>query len=346
MAHDIELTDGKANIAFAGATPWHRLGQQLDSAFDAETALREANLDWEVEVAPLYYQQPVEPGHPDYIITDPNSLVASTKGQIVRRGDTGDELGVVGMKYSPLQNREAFGFFDGLFGKDACRYETAGFTGKGERIWLLANMKDQDPIEILPEDTLKQYLLLTNSHDGTYSAMGAFTPIRVVCNNTLTAAVGGMLKDSSTVRVKHVGQVADRLQFAGQILAQAGVFYDEVKHLFQGFAKKQLNGEQTRSYINHALYADNAESKRRDKVIDSVEGLMHTGLGSDIKGVRGTVWGAYNAVTEHVDHVKEYRDPSKRLEASQFGTGLDIKRRALTEGASLVGYGEAAVALN
>jgi len=335
MSHEIELTDGRANIAYAGDTPWHQLGQPLDAAFDAETALKEANLDWEVEVAPLYY------GDPERLVGGAgDGLIESTKGQIVRRADTGDELGVVGMKYSPLQNREAFGFFDGLFGKDACRYETAGFTGKGERIWLLANMKDQDPVEIIPGDTIKQYLLLTNSHDGTYSAMGAFTPIRVVCNNTLTAAVGSMLKDSSTVRVKHVGQVADRLKFAGAILAQAGVFYDEVKNLFQGFAKKQLNGVETRTYINHALYADNAESKRRDKVIDSVEGLMHTGRGSDIKGVRGTVWGAYNAVTEHVDHVKEYRNASKRLEASQFGTGLDIKRRALTEGASLVGYGK------
>jgi len=339
MAHGIETTDGRANIAYAGGTPWHQLGQKLDAAFDAETALKEANLDWEVEVAPLYYETLEnldESGSRQYI-----KHVKSTKGQIVRRGDTGVELGVVGPKYSPLQNKEAFGFFDGLFGKDTCRYETAGFTGKGERIWLLANMADQDPVEILPDDVVQKYLLLTNSHDGTYSAMASFTPIRVVCNNTLTAAVGKMMKQTSTVRVKHVGDVADRMQFAGKILAQAGVFYDEVRDLFQAFARKQLNGEQTRTYIHRSLFDDNKETKARTDKVDEVEGLMHTGLGSDIKGVRGTVWGAYNAVTEYLDHHKVYRGgDAKRLEASQFGTGRHLKTKALNIGAELVSYGK------
>ena len=185
MSHMIENTDGRANIAYAGATPWHQLGQKLDAAFDADTALKEANLDWEVEVAPLYYRKPW-----DRMDIQGYDEVESTKSQIVRRADTGVELGAVGMKYSALQNRDAFGFFDGLFGKDACRYETAGFTGNGERIWLLANMADQDPIEILPDDVVQKYLLLTNSHDGSYAAMASFTPIRVVCNNTLTARGG------------------------------------------------------------------------------------------------------------------------------------------------------------
>jgi len=339
MSHMIETTNGKANIAYSGKTPWHNLGQKLDNAFDAETALREANLDWEVEVAPVYYEKLVnrdELGNHQFV-----KHIKVERGKVVLRKDTGDELGVVGPKYSPLQNKDSFSFFDGLFGKDTCRYETAGFTGKGERIWLLANMADQDPIEILPDDVVQQYLLLTNSHDGSYAAMASFTPIRVVCNNTLTAAVGDMMKKSSTVRVKHVGDVADRMQFAGKILAQAGVYYDEVKNLFQSFAKKQLNGEQTRNYIHTSLFDDNKETNSRTKKVDEVEGLMHTGRGSDINGVRGTVWGAYNAITEYVDHHKKYRGgDAKRLEASQFGTGRYLKNKALKHGAELVGFGK------
>ena len=336
MSHMIENTDGRANIAYAGDTPWHQLGQKLDAAFDADTALKEANLDWEVEVAPLYHKDPDAVG-----TVSEDAFAKSTKSQIVRRADTGVELGAVGMKYSALQNRDAFGFFDGLFGKDACRYETAGFTGNGERIWLLANMADQDPIEILPDDVIQKYLLLTNSHDGSYAAMASFTPIRVVCNNTLTAAVGKMMAGNSKVSVKHVGEVADRLKFAGKILAQAGVFYDEVRDLFQAFAKKQLNGTQTRQYIHRTLFDDDKESKSRAGKVEEIEGLMQTGRGADIKGVRGTVWGTYNALTEYVDHHKVYRGGEiKRLEASQFGTGRNLKAKALTIGAELVSYGK------
>ena len=336
MAHGIETTDGRANMAYTGRTPWHDLGQNIEEAFDAETALKEANLDWEVEVAPLYHKDPDAVG-----TVSEDAFAKSSKGKVVRRLDNGAELGVVGMKYSPLQNKDAFAFFDGVFGEGKARYETAGYLGKGERMWLLANMTNNDPIEILPGDEINKYLLLTNDFTGSYSVIGSFTPIRVVCNNTLTAAVRDIIKGGNTVRVKHIGDVADRLNFAGKVLAQAGVFYDEVKDLFQTFAKKQLNGEQTRTYIHRSLFDDNKETKSRTKKVDEVEGLMHTGRGSDIVGVRGTVWGAYNALTEYVDHHKVYRGgATKRLEASQFGTGRYLKKKALTIGAEMVSYGK------
>ena len=329
MAHGIETTDGKANMAFTGDTPWHQLGQRLTNAFDAKTALKEANLDWEVELAPLWYE------------VQDRGFIKSNRGKVVRRLDNGAELGVVGMKYSPLQNKDAFSFFDGVFGEGKARYETAGYLGQGERMWLLANMTDNDPIEILPGDEINKYLLLTNDFTGSYSVIGSFTPVRVVCNNTLTAAVKDIIKGGNTVRVKHVGDVANRLNFAGEVLSAAGVFYDEVKDLFQSFARKQLNGEQTRTYIHHSLFDDNKETKSRTKKVDMVEGLMHTGRGSDIAGVRGTVWGAYNAVTEYVDHHKEYRGgDAKKLEASQFGTGRYLKTKALKLGAEMVSYGK------
>lgn len=333
MAHGIELTNGRANMAYTGKTPWHELGQSIEQAFTAETALVEANLDWEVEVAPLYHKDP------DAYVSD--GMIESTKGKVVRRTDTGDELGVVGPSYSPLQNRDAFSFFDGVFGEGNARYETAGYLGKGERMWLLAKMSDNNPMEIIPGDVVDKYLLLTNDHTGSHAVLGSFTPIRVVCNNTLTAAVRDVIKGGNTVRVKHVGDVVDRLNFAGKVMAQAGVFYDEVKNLFQAFAKKQLNGEQTRTYIHRSLFDDNKETKSRTTKVDEVEGLMHTGRGSDISGVRGTVWGAYNAVTEYLDHHKEYRGgTAKRLEASQFGTGLHLKKKALAIGAEMVSYGK------
>ena len=103
MSHGIELTDGRANMAYTGRTPWHSLGQNIEGTFDAETALREANLDWEVEVAPLYYETLEnldESGSKQYI-----KHVKSDKGQIVRRVDTGDELGGLGLNTHPSKTR-------------------------------------------------------------------------------------------------------------------------------------------------------------------------------------------------------------------------------------------------
>ena len=334
MSHEIEMTNGRANIAFTGQSPWHKMGQKIENAFDAETALKEANLDWEVEVAPLYYRKSW-----DRMDIQGYDEVESTKGKIVRRIDTGDELGVVGMKYSPLQNREAFAFFDGLFGEGNARFETAGFIGKGEKIWLLAKMSDNNPIEILPDDEISKYMLLTNSFDMSYAVIGAFTGIRVVCANTLNAAISSI---ENCVRIKHVGNVSDRLLFAGKILKAAGVYYDEMKVVFQQFAGKQLNTEGTRNYIENVLFPkklkDNKRSKQRTTAVKAVEELVEGGRGSDIKGVRGTVWGTYNALVEYVDHVKEFRGGDiKRIAASQFGGGRDIKKRAYNIGCELVG---------
>ena len=267
MSHEIEMTNGRANIAFTGQSPWHKMGQKIENAFDAETALKEANLDWEVEVAPLYYRKSW-----DRMDIQGYDEVESTKGKIVRRIDTGDELGVVGMKYSPLQNREAFAFFDGLFGEGNARFETAGFIGKGEKIWLLAKMSDNNPIEILPDDEISKYMLLTNSFDMSYAVIGAFTGIRVVCANTLNAAISSI---ENCVRIKHVGNVSDRLLFAGKILKAAGVYYDEMKVVFQQFAGKQLNTEGTRNYIENVLFPkklkDNKRSKQRTTAVKAVE---------------------------------------------------------------------------
>jgi phage/plasmid-like protein (TIGR03299 family) len=341
MSANIEMTDGRANIAYTGQSPWHRMGQPIKNAFDAETALREANLDWEVEVKPLFFNSALDP---DVFIPE-----ESINRKVIRRCDTGDELGTVGPKYVPLQNKEAFTFFDGLFGKGKCRFDTAGYLGNGGRIWLLAKIEDNDPVEVLKGDVVNKYILLTNDHTGQFAVIATFTPIRVVCENTLTLAIADIVSGKATdsIRVKHIGNVPNRLEFAGRVLSQAGVFYDEVKHIFQAFAAKQLNGEKTRDYIYNTLYTPAMgfefpeQTKARDKVVNVVEELVETGRGHDIPGVRGTVWGAYNALTEYVDHVKPYRgeadNPRKRLEGSQFGTGWDIKRKALNEGVKLIG---------
>lgn len=308
MSHNIERRNGKDSIVYAGETPWHRLGQPVKQAFDAKTALEQGGLDFTVEKVGI--QTFDGAGIPNRFA--------------LRRTDTKDVLGIVTDFYQPLQNREAFGFFDGVFGKSKAQYEVAGVLGKGEKVWLLAKLPGD--FRIGKEDLVGKWLLLTNGHDTNEPVRAKFTPIRVVCQNTLSAALRGT---ESEIRVQHIGKVAQKLEIAGKLLKQAGIYFDEVQTVFAGFVRKQLKGPGVQDYITRVIAGPEAPKLEelspiaRKSIIRICE-LHDTGRGSDIKGVRGTLWGAYNAVTEYVDHEKT----TASLGYMATGRGAEIKQRA------------------
>jgi phage/plasmid-like protein (TIGR03299 family) len=330
MSHELDFSKGKAAIAYTGDTPWHSYGTRFKKGFTSAEALEAAGLDYDVELQEL---------------STPNVTCESHKAVV--RTDTQDVLGVVGNNYEPLQNKDAFRFFDALVkGKEAL-YETAGALKGGRQIWLLAKIEGQ--IDILKNDPINKYFLLTNRHDGLGSVTGRVTPIRVVCNNTLTAAMGKRV--SEEVRIVHRGNVADRLEFAGLLLAKVGAFYDELAEVYRKFAKVQMKDKQMRTYIAEALrpyggvkteqealevaklQEEEGMSVRLQTEVSNVMTLVENGRGTDIKGVRGTLWGTYNAITEYVDHHKTPRTGDEgRVQYIGFGTGKMVKDAALRIG--------------
>jgi phage/plasmid-like protein (TIGR03299 family) len=314
MAHNIEIRNGRASIAFAGETPWHKLGQKLEKSFDAETALREGGLDFTVEKVGLQ--------------TVDGTALVNRFG--LRRTDTKDVLGIVTDFYKPLQNREAFGFFDGVFGKGKARYEVAGVLGKGEKVWLLAKLPGE--FTVGREDLVGKWLLLTNGHDTCEPVRAKFTPIRVVCQNTLNAA---LRTTDNEVRVQHIGNVAGKLEIAGKLMKQAGVFFDELQTVFTGFLRFPMRGNAVRDYATAVISGPEVKYEELGKVtrghVEKIVELHETGRGSDIKSVRGSLWGAYNAVTEFVDHERTGEDLGFILQ----GRGMDIKQRAFKVGQEL-----------
>jgi phage/plasmid-like protein (TIGR03299 family) len=308
MAHNLEIRNGRASIAFAGETPWHKLGRKIDQAFDAETALREGGLDFTVEKVGIQC----------------NDGAAIPNKFALRRTDTRDVLGVVTDFYQPMQNREAFGFFDAIFGKGKARYEVAGVLGKGEKVWLLAKLPGD--FRVAGDDVVGKWLLLTNGHDTNEPVRALFTPIRVVCQNTLTAALG-CGKGENQVRVQHIGDVSGKLEIAGKLLKSAGIYFDEMQTVFQGFTRRQVTKKFLRQYAVDVVSDRGTKfedlSGIAQKAVSRIEELHETGRGHDLKGVRGTLWGAYNAVTEFADHEKE--------RAAGFlidGRGAQLKQRA------------------
>lgn len=316
MAHNLEIRNGRASIAYAGETPWHRLGQKIADAFDAQTALREGGLDFSVEKIGLQ-------------TTDGDAV---PNRFALRRMDTRHVLGVVTDFYKPLQNREAFSFFDGIFGKGRARYEVAGVLGHGEKVWLLAKLPGD--FIVGRQDLVGKWLLLTNGHDTNEPVRAKFTPIRVVCQNTLNAALSGT---ASEVRVQHIGNVPAKLEIAGKVLKGAGLYFDEMQETFNAFLARKLKADEFKRYVVKVL-SDGETTKAEDlskpaqNNLTKIEGLAETGHGSDIKGVKGTLWGAYNALTEFVDHDRT----DKELGYLVNGRGAALKQQAFTMAVDLM----------
>jgi len=166
MAHELLINDGEASMMYVGEVPWHGLSTKLDRPATAEEAICAAKLDWEVEKKPLCFRDGSRnPPVPDRYVVVPG------RGW---DGDTRPVFGIVSKSFQPLQNREAFSFFDPIVGKDAAVYHTAGALGEGERIWILAKLPDH--IRVIGDDITDKYLLLSNSHDGHGAVQIKFTP--------------------------------------------------------------------------------------------------------------------------------------------------------------------------
>ena len=327
MSHELLINDGEASMMYVGEPPWHGLGTKLNSPATAEEAISAAKLDWEVEKKPLSFMD-----GPKVVPVEDRYAVVPGDGW---QGETRPVLGIVSKGYTPLQNRDAFRFFDPIVGQDAAVYHTAGVLGQGERIWILAKLPES--IRVVGDDITDKYLLLSNNHDGHGAVQIKFTPIRVVCNNTLTLA----LSDGADIRVPHTHDLQERLRQADDLLGTIKKGYDELAEMFRAMTTVQMNADSLERYLTSVFPAprDAKDEPAQRKVTHdrSCAGyFFESGAGSDMKGVRGTLWAAYNGVTEYIDHRAMRTSPNGRLKSIWFGNGHLVKSRALTTAKSFL----------
>jgi phage/plasmid-like protein (TIGR03299 family) len=296
-------------MMYVGETPWHKLGTKLEKPATSEEAIQAAGLNFTVEKFRLQ--------------TATNNLPVETHYATVRT-DTMEVLGVVGSRYEPIQNKDAFRTFDALVGEGEAIYHTAGALGKGERIWLLAKLPDY--IRVNGNDVVEKYLLLVNSHDGRSTVRVKLTPIRVVCENTLSLALTGAEQE---VHVRHTLNAKEKLREAHEILGLTNKLYSELDAIFNRMSEIKVDQATLTEYVK-TVFPENPESKDQSwvkKVHGKVFGLVESGQGAET--AKGTLWGAYNAVTEYVDHYRGVRrDESQRLQSMWFGSGERIKKNA------------------
>ena len=213
MAHEAET------MAFFGTNPWHGLGTVLDAAdcSDWPAAAKKAGLDWPVELVPLQ--------------TADTNVAVEHRG--VRRSTDGKVLGVVGPRYTPLQNTDAFGWFQPFLEAREARLETAGALRGGSRVWVFAKIA-RDPLVIAPGDEVEKFLLLSHGHDGLLAVRVGFTPIRVVCSNTL--AQSHAADASKRNRVRHRGDVVGSLAAIREVLNLANQQFEATADQYRTLA--------------------------------------------------------------------------------------------------------------
>jgi len=230
----------------------------------------------------------------------------------------------VGKEYTPLQNSQAFSFLDPIVGQDAAIYHTAGVLGQGERVWILAKLPGH--IRVVGDDITEKYLLLSNSHDGKSSVQIKFTPVRVVCQNTLTLA----LNDGAAYRVTHHADIHQKLKQAHEMLGIINSKFDGLEQSFQAMSRVKMNSNRIAEYLA-TVYPDSSEPDKQvlvERDRSWSEYFFDQGRGNRMPGVAGSLWAAFNGVTEWQDHRKSRQNENQRLSSGWFGETARIKSRA------------------
>ena len=316
MAHEIET------MAFAGELPWHGLGTKVPADLSPAQMLEKAGLNWSVEKVPAF--------------ADINGKKVNVGWSALTRSSDDRILGVVSNDWNPVQNSEAFEFFDEYCRAGDMEMHTAGSLKEGQIVWALAKVKDS--FELFKGDQVDSYLLFTNPHKFGQCIDVRFTPIRVVCNNTLTLSLSQ--KSDRMVKKNH------RTVFdANEVKQQLGIATEKLakyKEMAAFLGSKRYNGETVKEYFNQIfpVLAYNKEKgpQRKDLSKSATRALEVLNTQPGHKFAEGSWWQAFNAVTYLTDH-EIGRSADTRLQSAWFGANKNLKVKALE---TAVAFAEAA----
>ena len=308
MAHNVET------MAYAGEVPWHGLGVPVSNDLTPVQMMEKAGLNWTVDQIDSY----VTVGDKQ-IPTGMKSLVRSSDNKVLTN---------IGQVWNPVQNEDAFNFFSEYVMKGDMEMHTAGSLKGGQLVWALAKVKES--FDIFGGDKVESYLLFSNPHLYGKSIDIRFTPIRVVCNNTLSLSLEA--KAERSVKVGH------RTEFnAGEVKKALGIAsakLHEYKDMAEFLGSKRYNIDNLVEYYN-TVFPRTADKRVQNQEL-SVETLSKNAKAAfdaieqqpGAKFAEGSWWQAFNSVTYVTDHLQG-RNADNRLYSSWFGGNQVRKRDAL-----------------
>jgi len=306
-------------MMYVGEKPWHGLGREIKEAPTSEDAIKLAGLDWDVIPKPIYDEfGRIVPGY-----------------KVNMRSSDNTALGVVSDRYKIVQNSEAFAFTDELLGHGV-RYETAGSLASGKKVWMLARMEDR----LMAEEKMENYLVFTNSHDGTGAIRVACTNIRVVCQNTLNLALSSANRHWSCV---HKGDIQSKLEEARLTLVSAEKYMEALAEEFGELKRKKVSDKQVEemtdrllqiefnSLYNKAIKTGNIvdfkERLRQQKFEDKLKVKRNDIITiyhdkPDLVGTEKSAFRFINAVSDYVTHTEDHKQ-TKNYQENLFMKVVD-----------------------
>jgi phage/plasmid-like protein (TIGR03299 family) len=301
MAHMIET------MAYAGETPWHGLGKRVLNDLTPAQMLKEAQLDWTVEKRPLSFTQT----NGLEVVTDHSALVRSSDESV---------LSIVSNDWNPVQNETAFEFFHDFVMAGDMEMHTAGSIKDGKNVWALARVKES--FEILGGDRVESYLLFSNPHEYGKCIDIRFTPIRVVCNNTLTLALG--TRSDLMVRLNH------RRSFdAGMVKQALGIAQTKMgnyKEMAEFLASREYNDVTVVEYLKEVFPSASKKEEKLSRPAQTAFSVLETQPGNEFG--KNSWWQAFNAVTYSTDHLLG-QSQETRLSSAWYGVNRQKKIAAL-----------------
>lgn len=337
MAHNLNFNEQLQRYSMFSAgqsAVWHDLGQRTPETVRWDEAIKAALLDYTVVKRPLYMAQ----GDIGGAVTDAAySEVPGVFGTF--REDTDAFLGTVGAGYSIVQPARAFEFVDTLLGAiNGAHYETAGSLGLGERMWCMARVPQGDVL-VAGVDPLVNYLLFVTSFDGTLANIAKIVKTRVVCQNTVQAALGEMTSQWSWKHSKNVdGAMAKAKDVVQTVVKDSKALNDVLTRL----ARKPLTKDTMTTILDRlfpqAVDAADKVSTRRDAVLLKVLELFESNDKNAFPEFRGTAYNLFNAFTEYGDHHANVRitegrkgltESRIRSENAMFGKIAERKQGAV-----------------
>lgn len=335
MAHNIET------MAWTGAVPWHGLGVEVAPDLTPIEMMQAADLDWTVSKRPAYTLTEAE-WHDDVAV-----MVAEGHHFLTRDSDN-RVLSHCGDDYVPIQNEQIFDFFKKFTEAGHMTMETAGSLRSGSEVWGLAKISAD--FQLAGGDEVKGYLLINQPHVAGKAMVVKFTPIRVVCNNTLTVALND---GGAAFRMPHIREFdMDVRQAAEEALGLSEARQQEFKEQAEFLSSRQFKTESVMNFIAELyqpqLFIEKAKAgadeefvmqEKFNRTAEMVMGAVEHSPGATLKAAKGTWWGALNGVTFVEDHQRRGQAEGNALHSAWFGAGANRKAKALTKA---IEYAEAA----
>jgi len=319
MAHELEMVNGQAQMAYVGDVPWHGLGTKVDPDLTPDQFQKVAGLDWTVEKQPLM---------------TPNGVKVPNKEALVRSSDN-SVLDVVGTGWNPVQNSEAFEFFHDYVMAGDMEMHTAGSLKDGQMVWALAKTKES--FELFNGDVTDNYFLFTNPHQFGKSINIRMTPIRVVCNNTLTLSLSQ--ESDKMVTVNH--RKAFDPDMVKEQMGIAREKMEQYKSMAEFLGNKRYTADNVIQYFNEVFGAPAKEKVDNEIPFTSRNAKLayeNLDVQPGANFAQGTWWTAFNSVTNMTDHLQGREDDS-RLVSAWYGRNRKVKLNALDKALE---YAEAA----